>query len=262
MSTPASSRRLSHRPRVRRRQRVDDASHDLRARCGRRRPCAVSAAAAIRCGISPGARNAGSSTSITARPRQRRVRQHLRASLRSPHSRRDSCSNHSPPVLRRKRVVPSMPPSFVKFAARASAVSTAPPAPARRATTSRSRCTRTAAVVAGTPTTADAVSCERHRVSPRRRRASAPRRTPAARSAAAVAGMSQPPQQLSRPVPRPHVERAPSSMRSCTPSAARPSASRRAGRAAARCAPPPPQFAALLGRELVDRVERQELQRR
>ena len=41
-----------------------------------------------------------------------------------PRSRIDSCSSHRPMTLRRKRIVPSTPPSLVKFAARASSVST------------------------------------------------------------------------------------------------------------------------------------------
>ena len=77
--------------------------------------------------MSPGATNAGSSTSNdrTARRqrvRPRRARSRGRRRAASFQARTHSWSSHSPPTLRRKRMRPSTPPSFVKFAARASSV--------------------------------------------------------------------------------------------------------------------------------------------
>ena len=86
-------------------------------------------AAAIRAGMSPGGRNAGSSRSIT-RAQHRPARPRRPATCRSPPSpraaqaRTDSWSSHRPITLRRNRIVPSMPVSLVKLAARLASVST------------------------------------------------------------------------------------------------------------------------------------------
>ncbi len=79
----------------------------------------------ILAGMSPGGRNTGSSGSIT------NVSGGIRAASPSSESsedpgqwRRLSCSSHSPVTLRRYLIVPSMPVSLVKLAARLAWVST------------------------------------------------------------------------------------------------------------------------------------------
>ena len=66
-----------------------------------------------------------------------------------------------PITLVRKRIRPSTPPSLVKFAARAASVSDrALELDPDQRPTSRRRCTPRRRSVIGTPTTAEAVSCE------------------------------------------------------------------------------------------------------
>ena len=84
-------------------------------------PPTASAAVAMRAGICPGGMNIGSSTSITGPPAGNSVAAASRAARScgwpaSDHARIDSCSSHRPHVLRRNRVRPSTPPSFVKLA--------------------------------------------------------------------------------------------------------------------------------------------------
>ena len=95
---------------------------------GTRRPAARQARR-IRSGMSPGAMNASSSTSISGPPAGSAAacveqRLQLRRLAALAQSRSDSDSSHSPPTLRRNRMRPSTPPSLVKFAARLASVST------------------------------------------------------------------------------------------------------------------------------------------
>ena len=122
---PLSSRAVSHRARERLGEALEDAAHELGP--GTRapaRPCAANQAA-MRAGMSPGARNRGSSASNTrhgARDGRRLRQQRRRGRCVSPsrsHSRTDSLSSHSPMTLCRKRTRPSTPPSLVKFASAA-----------------------------------------------------------------------------------------------------------------------------------------------
>ncbi len=75
--------------------------------------------------MSPGGRNTGSSGSITnVSGGSRAASPSSEPSEASGQRRRLSCSSHSPITLRRYLIVPSMPVSLVKFAARLSRVST------------------------------------------------------------------------------------------------------------------------------------------
>jgi len=80
-------------------------------------------AAAMRADMSPGGRNAGSSRSMTAANAGSRAasRSSAATSVR-PDARMNSRSGHRPMTLRRYRIVPSTPPSLVKFARRLSSV--------------------------------------------------------------------------------------------------------------------------------------------
>ena len=122
---PVSRAASRDRPRVRGGEAVEDAAHERRAGpAGPARPVA-SHASAIRAGMSPG-REERRVVRVDDRAagRQRRGRLEQRARGRSgvparSHVRSDSWSSHRPMTLRRYRVVPSTPPSFVKFAAAA-----------------------------------------------------------------------------------------------------------------------------------------------
>ena len=91
-----------------------------RCRCARQ-------ASAMRVGMSPGGRKAGSSASTTrvrtAGCGGRRVEQALAEVVGPPQlAQATRCSSHRPITLRRKRIVASTPPSLVKFASRAASV--------------------------------------------------------------------------------------------------------------------------------------------
>ena len=95
------------------------------------------------------------------RPHRRAAPQVLRVAFVAPRCACDSWSSQSPPTLRRNRVRPSTPPSLVKLAReRLRGDDGAVELDARRATRCRWRCRRSSASVAGTPTTAEAVSWE------------------------------------------------------------------------------------------------------
>ena len=124
---PGQFARLADRLGMRTRQAVDDAADDLGAAAGLGAPPA--AARVIRSGMPPGAMNSAEVASID----QRRAGNAAAAwsswsrTAGTPpvcHSRRHSLSSHSPVTFRRNRVVPSIPVSFVKFAAIAASVRT------------------------------------------------------------------------------------------------------------------------------------------
>ena len=134
------------------------------ARPGRPAPArrARGTSSAIRAGMSPGGRNRGSWTSKTLTwPVVGRSLVEQRAEVaRVPHARRVSESSQVPITLVRKRTRPSTPPSLVKLAARLASVTTgwssstptSPHVPQETYAASGS--------VIGTPTTAEAVSWE------------------------------------------------------------------------------------------------------
>ena len=83
----------------------------------------------------------------------------VRRFARVAHVRMDSWRSHRPMTLRRKRTLPSTPRSLVKFAARLASVRTGRRA-RRRPGPRSARDVGERSPTAGTPTTADAVSCE------------------------------------------------------------------------------------------------------
>ena len=133
--------------------------------CGGSNP-ARTQAATILAGMSPGGRKSASSTSMTGpagRQRCRPARSALRgrpASPASDHVRTDSDSSHSPMTLRRYRMRPSTPPSFVKLARRLSSVSTGCSSSTPTSDQVPQEMYAKRSSRAGTPTTAEAVSCE------------------------------------------------------------------------------------------------------
>ena len=139
-------------------ERVEDAAHGLgRESAARARP-----PSAIRSGMPPGGMKAG------RRRRSSGRRPGSAAAAASEvvevvpraHARRHSWRSQSPPTLRRNRVRPSTPPSLVKLAARAASVITGRVElePDERPGAAGDVGERS--VVAGTPTTAEAVSCD------------------------------------------------------------------------------------------------------
>ena len=143
---PESRSRIVERGGEGDREAVEDAAHDDLAGPGSLGPTAL----AIRCGMSPGGGTPGRSGRRrgAARGQRRRGEQYSPRSTPSPrrfHARIDSGSSHRPMTLRRKRIVPSTPPSLVKLAARLSSVSTGSvELDARPETRCRRRCRRSA----------------------------------------------------------------------------------------------------------------------
>ena len=81
-------------------------------------------AAVMRAGMSPGARNSGASMSTTAAsPGASAAAASSCGRSERDHVRSVSDSTHRPITLRRNRIVPSTPPSLVKFAASAASPS-------------------------------------------------------------------------------------------------------------------------------------------
>ena len=111
--------------------------------------------------MSPGGRKRGSCTStIGTGTSYAAAARSIPARSVSPHVRSVSLSSQVPITLLRNRTVPSTPPSLVRLAARASSVSTGASS-SRPARAQVPRETYAASSVCiGTPTTADAVSCE------------------------------------------------------------------------------------------------------
>ena len=108
-----------------------------------------------------GGRNRASCTSTTGTgPSYASAARSIPARSVSPQVRNVSLSSQVPITLVRKRIVPSTPPSLVKLASRASSVSTGMSSsrPARAQVPSETYAA--SSVCIGTPTTADAVSCE------------------------------------------------------------------------------------------------------
>ena len=83
-----------------------------------------------------------------------------RIDLRAARCACDSLSSHRPITLRRKRIVPSTPPSLVKLAARLSSVSTGRSSSTPTSDQVPDEMYAAPGSVIGTPTTAEAVSCD------------------------------------------------------------------------------------------------------
>ena len=201
---------------------------------------------------------------------RQQLRQVDRARRRAPSCRTDSLSSHRPITLRRNRIRPSTPPSLVKLAARAASVSTgrvqldADQRPGAAGDVGRDP------AVIGTATTAEAVSCDADRGDRAAPVAARPgRRGRAAAAPSGVPGLDQRGEQRRRAARavdsarRPSARRrraARSSRRWSARSTSRRSASSRSGRGpAARVSATSSSPSAGRG-ELVQRVERQELQ--